>query len=261
MHKHHVIIRDDDLNATSDWQAWRETMSPFLDNGLSVCASVIPCVNTRKLNAKGLPESYLNAVNQGYVAISENDELCKAIKNDPLIHPLQHGYTHGEANNLHEFSEGSVKRVQADLGKGENLLREAGIHSRGFVAPYDQFSRAAFTAITRRYQVFSASYLSVSRVNLSNLPRYLVQKKLLNNTVFNFSGCQVFGHSGCQLDPALYHHSSIEHLLRQIYQQSVTVIVLHHWQYKIKQHKNILIELAHTLRKQPAVAVTNFNRM
>ena len=259
----YVILRDDDTSALTPAHCLERLYRPFLERGLPVNLSVIPCVRTDAIRPDGRPEQFLGSKN-GHgglrLPIGKNEELAEYLLCNPGFHITQHGFDH----SLFEFDSGNANDICGRLAKGTQLLVDAGFpQPRSFVAPYDRFSRTSLREAARQFRVISSGWYELSRLPQSWWPRYAI-KKCLRHPHWRVDGTILLGHPGCLLSRQRPVATMLDQVKKFVSSRRLAVLVTHWWEYFDGDAPNepfiqVLHETASWLANQSDVRVIAFN--
>ncbi len=230
-----VLIRDDDVNATTPPERIERLYRPFLARGFPVNLSVIPEVRTDTRLSDGRLEGFLHgprAGKPGTLPIGENPALVGYLRGEPGYCLAQHGLHHDFPGGRFEFDGRDAADLEARITRGLARFDEAGLDRPcAFVAPQDRMSRAAMDLVARRFPVVSGSWYDVRRVPRRWWPSYLLQKKVLRREAFRLGGALFLSHPGCRFRPDRDPEAARRQVLDHVASHDVTVVVLHHWEF------------------------------
>ena len=255
----YVVLRDDDTNAWTDPDCLERLYRPFLDRDLPVNLAVIPAVTSDARRADGRREAFLGAgasLEGSGRAVGANNALCDYLHGNKGYHIVQHGYDH----RFNEFASRERGDIQWRIDQGTARLEEAGFaRPSAFVAPYDQISRAAYSALIGRFGVVSTGWFERSRIPLRWWPAY-VRKKIRNAPHWMVGGTCLLSHPGCILSRFGDRSRMMADIRRVVSSQRLTVLVTHWWEYFPEGHPDeemiaILQQTAEMLAADPEIRV------
>jgi len=261
----YVIIRDDDVNATTPISKIEPIYRPFLDYGFPVHLAIIPSVQMNILRQDGLRERFLygpETKREIEKPIEDNPQLLDYLRHNSLYVPMVHGFSHAFVDGTFEFNRENTSDIRRRLDHGLNLFASAGLgRPDAFVAPQDQCSRFAVVEIAKRFRVFSTQYLNRYRLPHRYWPRYFWRKRSKCLRHFRLGNSTVLTHPGCLLSCAKSPTGMLEKLRQSLQDNDVTVIVSHHWEYFFPNGTmntklvDVLHAFAHYLATSPDVRV------
>ena len=229
----YVILRDDDTCAFTPIDCLERLYRPFLERGLPVNLAVIPLVRTDAVRPDGRPEEFLFGKANGSpctVPIAENEALVRYLRSEPGCRVVQHGCHHSP----NEFDSGPASDLARRLAAGADALAAAGLgHPDTFVAPYDQYSRAGFREITRRFGVFSTGWFELRRLPVTCWPQYALNK-LLRRRHWRIGRTLLLSHPGCLLSRYRPRERILETVREAVGAAQLTVLVTHWWEYFVQ---------------------------
>lgn len=256
---HHVILRDDDANATTPPELLEALYRPWLSHGMPVHLATIPEVRSDTRRLDGELEGFLLGPRRGEptsVPVAENAALLDYLAHEPSYRIAQHGYRHERVDGCFEFDRDARADLVDRIARGAARLQEAGLGRPSvFVAPQDRLSRTALREVSRRFDVVSTGWFSLANVPRRAWPRFVLDKKLLQRSHYRLCGATWLTHPGCILsynrDPA----GIVAELQRQVRSRALTVVVSHHWEYFANGARNEpLIEALHEFSAWVAAA-------
>ncbi len=259
----YVILRDDDTNALTPVACLERLYRPFLDLGLPVNLATIPSVRTDAVRADGVPEGFLFGKQNGdrrKIPLAENGTLVRYLRENSGYRIVQHGLDH----SFNEFDSASSRDVASRLDSGATLLDAAGFgRTATFVAPYDQFSRAALKQVAGRFRVFSTGWFDLRRVPPEWWPRYLF-KKMRRRPHWRMGNTLLLSHPGCLLSRNRPTGGILSSIKQAVARQPLTVLVTHWWEYFREETPDdslvgVLHETALWLASQDDVKVIGFD--
>jgi Uncharacterized protein conserved in bacteria (DUF2334) len=231
----YVILRDDDVNATTPISSIEPLYRPFLDRGLPVHLAIIPAVQMNILRLDGRRERFLYGPEVGRDVekpIEDNPQLLEYIRYNSHYTPIVHGFNHSFVNGTFEFNCDNPKDVGLRLDQSLCLFGAAALgRPETFVAPQDQFSKAALVEILKRFRVFSTQYLNRHRLPYRYWPTYFCGKQLKSHRHLRLGASTILTHPGCLLSGAKSPVGMLENIQQSLRDGDVTVIVSHHWEY------------------------------
>lgn len=231
----YVILRDDDVNATTP--VWKLEMlyRPFLARGLDVHLAMIPAVKMNIRRRDGFREAFLDCPepdDDREKPIAENPKLLEYLRHNPAYIPVVHGFHHAFIDGSFEFNRDEPEDIARRLDNGLALFKSAGLgRPEAFVAPQDQCSRAAVIEIMKRFRILSLQYLNRHRLPLRYWPTYFRQKKSQSRRHFRLGTSIILSHPGCLLSRDKATRGMLDRLLQSLRDDDVTVIVSHHWEF------------------------------
>lgn len=262
-----VLIRDDDVNATTPPERLDRLYRPFLARGLPVHLSVIPEVRTDTRLPDGRLEGFLHgprAGEPGTLPLAGNPALVAYLRGEPGYCPAMHGLHHDLPGGRFEFDQDDAADLEARVARGLARFEEAGLDRPvAFVAPQDRMSRAAMDLVARRFPLVSGSWYDLRRVPRRWWPSYLLQKKVLRRDRFRLGGALFLGHPGCRFRPDRDPEEARRQVLAQVASHDLAVVVLHHWEFFPEGREDparvrALHALADDLAGRPGVRVATF---
>lgn len=253
---HQVVLRDDDMNATTPLEVWKALMAPFLDRNQALSVSLIPEVDTSVRLANGKREGYLFGEESGIRPLEKQSNLTRFIRDHQLITILQHGCEHAFVNGHFEFRHHDHAELRSRLRRGRNRLLDCGLSPSGFAAPQDEMSQDALSIVGESYELISARAYGYQKMPRKLLAEYLWQKRICRQDHFHLNGRRYLTHRGCLLDPNGTSPSErVARALQTIRSQKLSVVVMHHWQHLARGEQNALEELSAELAKSSDIDV------
>jgi hypothetical protein len=231
----YVILRDDDVNATTPISHLEPLYRPFLDRGLSVHLAIIPAVQMNILRQDGLRERFLYGPDVGRAVekpIEDNPQLLDYLRRNSQYIPIVHGFNHSFVNGTFEFDCKTPQDIGPRLNQSLYHFESAALgRPDTFVAPQDQFSKAALVEILKRFRVFSTQYLNRHRLPYHHWPKYFYGKRLKSHRHLRLGASTILTHPGCLLSAAKSPVGMLDNIQQSLRDDDVTVIVSHHWEY------------------------------
>lgn len=230
-----VILRDDDINATTDPARLEAAYAPLLDRGHTLCLSAIPEVALDVRAPDGARERFLDpdwAASDGLARLHEDSPSARWMrKHAGAVAVLQHGHTHARVREGTEF--GALTRGEADerIATGRRVLSRAlGAEPEGFVAPWDRMSKGALLAATSAYRFVSTSWVERSMLPASRWPAH-VRERIARDQVVRHRSGWIVRHPGGWMGPDTDPETVASLVARHAARARVCVVVLHHWMF------------------------------
>jgi hypothetical protein len=254
----YVILRDDDTNALTPVECLERLYRPFLDRGMPVNLAVIPNVRTDITYGENILEGFLvarNGAKEKMAPIGDNKKLVSYLLDNPGFNIAQHGYTHEFINGCCEFEQRDRCDITRRLENGKRLMKGAGFAPpETFVAPYDLFSRTAFTEVARRFRVISTAWFEWGRLPRFWWPKYALSK-VARKKHWQIGRTILLSHPRCFL--SCHHPSSsmLDQIRQALSNRRVTVLVTHWWEFfRDSKPDEPFIQVLHELAEYLAAA-------
>jgi hypothetical protein len=226
----YVIIRDDDTNAATPIECLERLYRPALDRGMPINLATIPDVSLDARNQYGELEGFLrfkNGVVEKTLPISANRKLIEYLKGNSGYEIVQHGLHH----DYFEFQRLPAVQAQAALGRGTQLLLDAGFaRPQTFVAPHDKFSPDNLCETARHFRIVSSGWYELDHLPRAWWPRY-AWKKLRHTPHWRVGDTLLLTHPGCLLSCFRDHNASFDAIRGHVTSNRLTVLVTHWWEY------------------------------
>ncbi len=244
-----VVLRDDDVNATTPTERLARAYRPLLAEGHKISFSAIPKVDTVTRDPSGRRESFIVG--------KPADPICAFYRNSEFVvwqrenaaqtEVAMHGLTHARVRGGTEFGSLDFAEASIRLDEGLRILTEAFDQPvRSFVAPWDALSRGSVQAASERFRIISTGFLDRRRLPVRDWPKHYLER-LRCQMLVPVGKCWVLRHSG-GLTPDVTPED-IPGVVRQISGGAmVTVIVLHHWMFWSNGEHPAILALARQLK-------------
>ncbi|MBM4397971.1 MAG: DUF2334 domain-containing protein [Deltaproteobacteria bacterium] len=230
----YVVLRDDDVNATTPPEQLETLWRPFLDRGMPVSLCVIPAVDLAARRADGHVEEFVAGPDAGTPAsrpIGTAPALVEWLRGTGGACVAAHGLTHAMHDGRYEMDLADRARAGAMLDRCLARFEEAGLgRPRAFVAPQDRLSRASMLEAARRFAVVSGGWYSLAKVPRRWWPGYVASKKLLRRPHWRAGGTVFLSHPGCLFAPWRDPAGMAAGAMAEVGSRVLTVVVVHHWE-------------------------------
>lgn len=254
------LIRDDDSNATTDPMRLERGYLPLLDAGLPISFSVVPEVRLDTLAPGGRREEFLSPSTPASSACARLEretplaEWLRAHRDQAGV--MMHGLSHERRREGTEFGALSRSEAMRLIVRGLDVLERAlDVCPRGFVAPWDAFSRESLGAATSAFDFVSTGYVDRIRLGPAYWASHLVERVSRSGVVAAGRGW-IVRHPGCVFT-ADTRPADVGGILSRISADAlICVIVLHHWMFWGEGAPHpVIAELAQRLRGKDVCGV------
>jgi peptidoglycan/xylan/chitin deacetylase (PgdA/CDA1 family) len=229
------LLREDDVNATTDLERLERTYAPLLDAGVPLTFSVIPSVRFDTLAPDGQPERFLPLHLAGSPQESPLLRSCPAAawlrEHAAQCSVAQHGFNHQRVRNNTEFGALTRAEAAARIDAGYRILTRAlGSPPLAFVAPWDAMSSEALEVAVERFPVVSPSWLGRERLPARWWPAHLVER-VQKSEILRLEGRLVLRHRGGPIGPQTPPDEVPRILESLAHRAEIAVVMLHHWMF------------------------------
>ncbi len=254
------LIRDDDSNATTDPTRLERGYLPLLDAGLPINLAVVPEVRLDTLAPGGQREEFLSPsrpVSSARATLERETPLAEWLRaHRGQVGVMMHGLSHERRRGGTEFGALSRSEAVRVMVRGLDVLERAlGVCPRGFVAPWDAFSRESLHAATSEFDLVSTGYVDRVRLAPGYWASHVVERISRAGVVAAGRGW-VVRHPGCVFT-ADTRPADVGGILSRISADAlICVIVLHHWMFWAEETPHpVIAELARRLRGKDVCGV------
>jgi hypothetical protein len=227
-----VVLRDDDVNATTPVDKLARAYRPLLAEGHKICFSTIPKLDTTTPGPSGQRESFIvGEPAEPFPALHHSSEFVAwQRENAAQAEVAMHGVTHSRVRGGTEFGSLDFAEAATRLDEGIRIITEAfGRPARSFVAPWDALSRGSLQAAAERFEIISTCFLDRRRLPVQDWPKHYLER-LRQQMLLPVGGSWVLRHQGGLTPDAT--PDDIPRVIQRVNGGAlVTVIVLHHWMF------------------------------
>lgn len=252
------LIRDDDLNATTDIHRLERAYAPLLDAGIPISFATIPDVALDTRAPDGSRERFIHHTwpdVDAHAMLGDGSPVALWLRaHHDAVDVLQHGLSHRRVRGGTEMGDLGAREARERIALGHEILRRAiGRAPSGFVAPWDRLSPGSFKAACEAYPLLSTSWVDRHMLPALAWPRHAVER-LGRSEALPIGDTWVLRHRGGLITPTLAPSDVTRTLFALADRARVTVIVLHHWMFWDDPDPHpVITELARTLRGQTCI--------
>ena len=248
-----ILVRDDDLNATTDPAVIERIYAPLLDAGIPIGFATIPSAALDTRAPDGQRERWLHrdvADSPALALMTDQTPIARWLrKNEGRVDVLLHGLTHRRGVDGTEFGALGEAQAHHRITQGIDILQRAcGRRPAGFVPPWDRASRGTLQAIDATLPFVSLGWVSMKTLPLRAWWAHRMERAqrrevipLRKSWVLRHRGGHIGGHTNPADVPSLIDAASEGARL--------AVIVLHHWMFDLGNRVHpVVTALADALR-------------
>lgn len=258
------VLRDDDVNATTDPERVARAYAPLLDAGLPISFATIPEVALDVRAPDGTREAFLDErwpdVRAHARLVWESPLAAWLRRHDGAVDVLQHGYTHERVAGGTELGALDAPSAAKRLDAGARILERAlGRAASGFVAPWDRLSRGSLEAVIARHRFLSTSWVSRDMLPVRAWPAHVFERAR-RSMVLRHAGGVIVRHGGGILMPSTPPDEVADRLRTASRRAEIAVVMLHHWMFWGADEPHPVIRaLARALRGERVVRARDFD--